>query len=92
MPEFTIDIKKVAKVELSGGLFNLSIADLPAAGDSLLLTGIQSIIAVAIMPVKASLEGEPALYELFFTATNPKKNPGDSFYTASFGGRLEIRS
>lgn len=89
---FTLDIKKLSKVELNNGSCNLGFANPQEGIDSLLVVGVPPNIAIAAMNVKAGVEGKPVVYQAFFTTSTPQKNSGDSFYTASFMGRFEIRA
>lgn len=94
MPAYQTDATKIAKVEyLSTGTANVAFADLPAPGQSLLLTGLTHAAATSLanlMAIKATLG--TTLVKISFEGSPASITPPDTWYTSKLQRSLTIEA
>lgn len=93
MTAYSIDSDKIAKVEfLPSGTANVAFDDLPAVGQSLLLTGLNHATAAALASLTITKAISPPVATIQFEASPPSVTPPDTFNTAKLTGSLTIVS
>ena len=83
--EFAANASDISKIELNGSQINVAIKVKYKSVDiSLLLLNVPQ----SFIPVLANAKAGSQVY---FRSTEPVNNPPDKFYTASYGGKIELR-